>query len=298
MSLFNQKAMIVYNLNKSVDAEELNSCIQNLKWVECKPTDMSTVGFVSPAFNDDLIFECKGHLLLAIRKEEKILPSNVIKKETQHKVEKLEGEQGRKLKKTEKATIKDEVIYSLLPRAFSKYSTVYIWINTIDHQIVVFTGTSKNAESSLALLRKAIGSLPVTPLKFDSIEMLLTNWVKDNSIPTQLQLNGEAELIAILEEGGIAKFKKQDLISDEILTHIEAGKLVTNLYLKFQDRIDFTINNDFIFKKIKFSEKIIGTNEDIDRKDVSLRFQSDFYLVAEELSKLIKYLSDLFKKTY
>ncbi|OEJ07344.1 hypothetical protein BHE89_17390 [Shigella sp. FC1967] len=71
MSLFNQKAMIVYNLNKSVDAEELNSCIQNLKWVECKPTDMSTVGFVSPAFNDDLIFECKGHLLLAIRKEEK-----------------------------------------------------------------------------------------------------------------------------------------------------------------------------------------------------------------------------------
>ncbi|HCR3458561.1 TPA: recombination-associated protein RdgC, partial [Proteus mirabilis] len=48
----------------------------------------------------------------------------------------------------------------------------------------------------------------------------------------------------------------------------------------------------------KFSEQIIGTNEDIDRKDVSLRFQSDFYLVAEELSKLIKYLSDLFKKTY
>lgn len=298
MSLFNQKTMIVYKLNRPIDAEELNSCIQKLKWVECKPTDMSTIGFVSPAFNDDLVFEGKGHLLLAIRKEEKILPPYIIKKETQHKVEKLEGEQGRKLKKTEKATIKDEVIYSLLPRAFSKHSTVYIWINTINHQIVVFTGTSKNAESSLALLRKAIGSLPVVPLRFDSIEILLTNWVKDNSIPTQLQLNGEAELIAILEEGGIAKFKKQDLISDEILTHIDAGKFVTSLYLNFKDRIDFTINSDFIFKKIKFSEQLTDANEDIDRKDVSLRFQSDFYLATEELSNLIKYLSNQFKAPY
>lgn len=294
MSLFNLKSMIVYNLNKPIDVSELNYGIQKLKWVECKPSDMSTIGFVSPVLNNDLVFEDRGHLLLAIKKEEKILPPNIIKKEVQTKVAQLEAEQGRKLKKTEKATIKDEVIYSLLPRAFSKYSTVYIWINTIEHQIVVFTGTSKNAESNLALLRKAIGSLPVVPLRFDSIETLFTKWVKDNSIPAKLQLNGEAELIAILEEGGIAKFKKQDLISDEILTHIEADKLIINLYLNFQDRIDFSINSDFIFKKIKFAEQIVKENEDIDIKHVLLRFQSDFYLLTEELSHLIRYLSDLF----
>ena len=46
---------------------------------------------------------------------------------------KLEAEQARKLKKTEKDSLKDEVLHSLLPRAFSRFSQTMMWIDTFDY---------------------------------------------------------------------------------------------------------------------------------------------------------------------
>ncbi|MGJ0580993.1 recombination-associated protein RdgC, partial [Xenorhabdus bovienii] len=90
----------------------------------------------------------------------------VIKKELWSKIEKLEGEQHRKLKKTEKDSLKDEVIHTLLPRAFSKESRTYLWIDNDNQRIVVDANSAKRAEDTLALLRKTLGSLPVTPMMF------------------------------------------------------------------------------------------------------------------------------------
>ncbi|MDE9448641.1 recombination-associated protein RdgC, partial [Xenorhabdus bovienii] len=70
-----------------------------------------------------------NQILICARKEEKMLPSPVIKQELQSKITRLEGEQHRKLKKTEKDSLKDEVIHTLLPRAFSRFSQTYIWID-------------------------------------------------------------------------------------------------------------------------------------------------------------------------
>ncbi|MRF43944.1 recombination-associated protein RdgC, partial [Escherichia coli] len=74
------------------------------------------------------------------------------------------GEQGRKLKKTKKATLKDEVVHTLLPRAFSKFSQTFIWLDLDKQLVIVDSGSAKRAEDHLALLRKTLGSLPVVPL--------------------------------------------------------------------------------------------------------------------------------------
>lgn len=285
------KNAIVYRMTRDIQisAEQLEEALKTLAFTPCSSQDMSRIGWVSPLGNHgEMLTHVAGNqILLCIKKEEKILPSTVIKEILQGKIEKLESEQGVKLRKTEKATLKDEVIHSLLPRAFSKYSQTQIWIDLDKQRIIVDASSSKRAEDSLALLRKTLGSLPVIPLHTEQpVELTLTEWVRNNDTPAGFMLHDEAELKAVLEEGGIAKFKKQDLASDEIATHIEAGKYVTQLSMDWQDRIKFTLTDSLMLKKISLSDVLKEHNDDIHHDDYAQRFDADFILFTGEFSVL------------
>ncbi|MGA6048620.1 recombination-associated protein RdgC, partial [Escherichia coli] len=84
-----------------------------------------------------LTHEYQGFLLIQHKREEKILPSQVLKEELQKKILTLEEEQDRKLKKTEKDSLKDEVLHSLLPRAFTRKSVAKILIDRSNHLVFV-----------------------------------------------------------------------------------------------------------------------------------------------------------------
>ncbi|SUI85462.1 Recombination-associated protein rdgC [Serratia marcescens] len=253
----------------------------------CGSQDMAKTGWVSPmgSHSDALTHAVNGQIVICARKEEKILPSPVIKQELQAKIERLEAEQHRKLKKTEKDALKDEVLHSLLPRAFSRFNQTFMWIDTVNDLIMVDAASAKRAEDTLALLRKSLGSLPVVPLTMESpIELTLTEWVRSGEMPAGFAIQDEAELKAILEEGGVIRCKKQNLISDEIAVHIEAGKLVTKLAVDWQERIQLMLSDDGSLKRLKFADTLREQNDDIDRDDFAQRFDADFILMTSELA--------------
>ena len=286
------KNALVYRLNRNIplDAAELQKQMESFTFSPVGSQDMAKSGWV-PALvdgTDNLVHEVNGQLLLKIRKEEKILPAAVIAKGVAEKVAKLEAEQSRKLKKTERDSIKDEVLHSLLPRAFTKDSFTQIWIDTKNSLIIVDAASARKAEDALALLRKTLGSLPVVPLTLESpIELTLTEWVRAGDLPAGFALGDRATLKAVLEDGGVLKSQKQDLVSDEIATHIAAGKLVTELALDWQERIQFTLTDAAAIKRIRFSDVLTQQNDDIDREDVAQRADADWLLMTGELSALI-----------
>lgn len=289
------KNALVYRLNKNIefDATELQLLMEKFSFSPVGSQDMAKSGW-APALvdgTDNLVHEVNRQLLLKIRKEEKILPGAVLRKAVAEKIEKLETEQSRKLKKTEKDSIKDEVLHSLLPRAFTKDDFTQIWIDTHSGLVIVDAASATRAESALALLRKTIGSLPVVPITLESpIELTATGWLRDGDMPAGFQLGDSATLKAVLEDGGVLKSKKQDLVSDEIRNHLDAGKLVTELAMDWQERIQFTLTDAAAIKRIRFSAELTEQNDDIDREDVAQRADADFILMTGEVSALISNL--------
>lgn len=286
------KNLMIYRLSSEISlvADEMEKQLAAFAFTPCGSQDMAKTGWVSPlgARGEALTHTSNGQIVICARKEEKILPSPVIKQALQAKIEQLEAEQHRKLKKTEKDALKDEVLHSLLPRAFSRFNQTFLWIDTVNGMIMVDAASAKRAEDTLALLRKSLGSLPVVPLTLESpIELTLTEWVRSGDIPAGFALMDEAELKAILEEGGVIRCKKQDLVSDEIAVHIEAGKLVTKLALDWQERVQLLLSDDGSLKRLKFSDTLREQNDDIDREDFALRFDADFILMTSELAALI-----------
>ncbi len=289
------KNLMIYRLNRDIplSADELEKQLAAFSFTPCGSQDMAKTGWVAPmgGHSTALTHVNQGQILIAARKEEKILPAPVIKQALDAKIEKLETEQQRKLKKTEKDALKDEILHSLLPRAFSRFSQTALWLDSVNNLIMVDSASAKKAEDTLALLRKSMGSLPVVPLVLEKpIELTLTEWVRSGDLPQGFALMDEAELKATLEEGGVIQCKKQDLVCDEIANHIEAGKRVTRLALDWQERVQLVLSEDGSVKRLKFAETLREKNDDIDREDVAQRFDADFILMTGELAALISNL--------
>lgn len=282
-------------LEQDIDTLERN--LEEFKFKPCGSQDISKLGWVFPMGKSGSMFThlADKQILICLKKEEKMLPAGVIKDQLNERVEAIELEQGRGLKKKEKDSLKEEIVMQLLPRAFSRTSHTFAWIDPEASMLYVDASSTRKSEELISLLRKTLGSLPVVPIQLkNQADVIMTDWLTEGNIPANFALEDEAELCSALEGGGIIRCKQQDLLSDEIKNHLSADKFVTKLALCWADSISFIIGEEFALKRIKFADVLQEQNEDIDKDDFAARFDADFALMTGEIRQLIPAVLEAF----
>jgi recombination associated protein RdgC len=144
------------------------------------------------------------------------------------------------------------------------------------------------------MLRKAIGSLPVVPLARHSVQADLTSWLKDDSAPSDINVLEEAELQALEEDGAIIRCKNQDLYSEEITHHLEAGKSVQKIAVEWSETLTAIIQEDLSIKRLKFTDVIREQNDDIPKDQMLARLDANFALMSGEVVRFAKRLKEIF----
>lgn len=291
------KNVMIYRLTSPLafDSTTLEAQLQQTKFSPCQQGDMSKFGWSNPLATSELLHFSQGkQYLLLSHKEEKLLPAQVVKKETENRIAALEQKEQRALKKTEKQGIKDDVIATLLPRAFSKHQFTPIWLDLDSQLVYVDAGSAKRAEDTLALLRKTLGSLPVVPLSFNRAPReVMTEWVANGHTPNWLTLLEEAELKAF-DTDSVIRCKRQDLESEEITQHLQAGKSITKLAIDWEAHFSCVLNEEATLSRVKFADEVREKNDDILKEDIAQRFDADFLLMTEELRLFTQKLTDEF----
>ncbi|WP_421840911.1 recombination-associated protein RdgC [Marinobacter algicola] len=272
-------------------AEALEEKLQEDAFKPCGPQETSRQGWVSPMgkHSDLLVHSAGGYHLIALRKEEKLLPASVIKELVDEKAEMIEAEQHRKVRRKEKDELKEEVTLEMLPRAFSKNRRCYAYLAPADGVLIVDAGSSKQAEDLASTLRKSLGSLPVRPPAVEQAPAFtFTGWLNESiDLPASIELGTECELKDTSEDGGVVRCKGLDLQGDEIRSHLDAGMQVTKLSVTWDDNLSFVLDEELGIRRLKFGDTLQEKLDDVDADDAAARFDAAFSLMTLELARLI-----------
>lgn len=285
------KNLRLYRLTEewTISAEELNEKLAEFCFNPCGSLDPLRYGFEFPLgrHGSEFVHVTNGYIMVCAKKQEKILPSGVIKEQLEEKVNAIREAESRPVGRKERDSMKDEIIFSLLPRAFTKSSLDYAYIAIQEKLIVVNASSAKRAEDLLSKLREALGTLrclPIAPKHLPT--QVMTQWLRDSQAPHQFELGEEVELQAS-KDGRVVRCKKQDLTASEIRNHLDSGMHVSKIALCWKESIHCIVDDQLGIKRLKFEDVISEKANDRNPETKAEQFDADFAIMTGELKNFI-----------
>lgn len=295
------KNLRIYRLTQAIahTPEELSEALAQHEFQPCGKLDPVKYGWVPPLgrHGSEFVHAANGNIMLCAKRQEKIIPSALIKEELENKVLHIQDEEGRFVSRAEKDNLKDEIIFTLLPKALAKSSLDFGYIDTLNSLLIVNTSSAKRAEDFISALRETLGSLKVIPLvPVNPPPQVMTGWVREGVIGDKFVLGEECELQAT-KEGRVIRCKKQDLTATEIQNHLESGMVVTKLAITWNEAISCIIDDQFSVKRVKYEDAVQEKLQDHHAETAAEQFDMDFSIMTVELAAFIKALCAVFGGT-
>ena len=269
--------------------ESLHAALAQHVFKPCAGLDTFRVGWVPTVGRDasQLVHATTGRLMVCLRREERILPASVVREHVEDKAHAIEAAESRPVGRKERQRLRDDVVTELLPRAFTRSSHLYAYVDPHGGWLVVDSASSKKAEELLSALREALGSLRVKPLTVNRAPAsVLTHWL-ESTLPPGFTLGDECELKEPVDQGGVMRGRRLDLGSDEVKSHLDAGMRVTKLAVDWHERIGCILCGDLAIRRLRFLDLVMQEAADVETEDAMARFDADFALMGMELARFI-----------
>jgi recombination associated protein RdgC len=256
------KNLIVYRIGPdwSATVEHMEEALAPARFVECGATQQKSIGWIEPRGEKHgaLVESIGGQRILKLQIETKAVPGSVVKRKAQEQIEHIEATTGRKPGKREIKDIRDDALLALLPMAFTKQSSVQVWIDLASRLLMTDAGSQAKADEVITALVSALPGLPLTAAADDGVAAGRDDAVADRRIARGsgrfgLSVERECELKSNDEEKSVVKFTRHNLLNDEIRHHVAQGKLPVKLALSWDGRVAFVLTEALQLKKDQLS---------------------------------------------
>ncbi len=287
------KNMVVYRIGPEWQASltVIESSLQKLRFTPCGATQKQSVGWVEPrgVKHAPLAESIGGQYLLKLQVEQRVLPGAVLKRRTEELARKVEDETGRKPGKKQTKELKEQAELELLPMAFTKQSSINVWIDPSHHLLMLDTSSSARAEDVITSLVKSLDGFAVSLLQTkDSAAVAMKEWLASGEPPTYFTIDRECELKSMDEMKSVVRYARHLLDTDEVKAHIVSGKMPTRLAMTWEGRVSFVLTESMQIKKLAFLDVVFEGNKP--GKDEA--FDADAVIATTEMGKLIPDLVD------
>jgi recombination associated protein RdgC len=292
------KNLSVYRLTEpfALTSAELEQKLEPMRFKPCGSHDEAKFGWTAPCpESEQLVHSSNGFMMICGKKEEKLLPSSVVNEIYAEKANEHEANTGRRLSAKQRKELKEEIIFDLLPRAFSHSRKTYTCIDVKGGWVVVDSASSNKAEDLLSCVRSCLGSLPIVPLNTKQTPMfVMTEWLEKETRPAGIYFDEEVKLVCNDADGATAVCRHQDLSQPEIKKHLESGKQVVSLAMTWEERLSFVLHESLAVKRLQFLELVQSQVLDLDAETPQQRFDADFAIMTAELAEFLPKLVEWF----
>lgn len=253
------KTATLFQLKEAVDFDKLEAALAEFPLKEVGSQDEFTFGSMPLVRNSETwSLRSNDCLLMRFGKEEKNLPSAVVREALEVKVAEIELIEGRKVGRKEKADIKEELIFTMRPTAYAKRTDVWMHIDSKAGFIAIYSTSANMVEQSFKHLQTMLGSFPMVPLQAQvSPSATMTHWLLINDVPASLETGATCDIQEpqAMDKASIA-FKNLEPLSEDVTRHLQQGMSVKSLALRWTDKISFVLHDDLTIRKIKWDDAI------------------------------------------
>ena len=250
------KQVTPFRLLELPEKRYLDESLGNSWFTEPQGLDWFSEGFTHPtAFSDTAVFGAEKTMLIALKREEKVLPSEAIKYKLDEQIIKIQANEGRNVGRKEKQELREAIIDDLLPKALIKSSRTYGLFS--GEWLFVDTANRRKAENLLTKLREALGGLPAQHLVTrQSPASLMTNWLLKGEAQGRFMLDSDVTLVGVGDVAPKVKISRKDLTAEDVVQHAKNGMKVTELGLIWNDRVAFILTQDLTLKRIQWLDVV------------------------------------------
>ena len=282
------KNVIVYRIGEGWTATlaQIEDCLEAERFVPCGASQDKSVGWVEPRgeAHGPLVESVAGQLIVKLKIETKAVPGSVVARKAKERSDQIEATTGRKPGKKEMRDIKDDVRMTLMPLAFSKESSVWVWIDTASSLLIIDAGSQAKADEVITRLVSALPGLSVMLLNTQmSPQAAMTAWLITQEPPSDFSVDRECELKAVDESKSVVRYVRHALDTEEVKQHVEGGKLPTRLALTWNSRVSFVLAEALQLKKVTFLDVVFEATSS--EKDEG--FDADVAIATGELCQLL-----------